>query len=236
MFNNISRKLFYLWDNTEKYGRARQTKDGNMRLACCITKATAHTQNICLFLFHGNGYANAPQYYVYIHIACLVLILFYPCFPFVSLFISLLLIYTLPSFNSFSSPFLFLLAVISFLPLSCLPPELLGSRKTSFLNMFLVLKLSCLSLADVIRSVTLAWSLICLQTAAFPSTQPMAGQLPAHPSCNLARVLIPSEITNTSEITKTFNWDNTVPRSKTVKSLARTWQSIVWKQVSRVTR
>ena len=46
------------------------------------------------------------NYYVYIHIACLVLILFYPCFPFVSFFISLLLIYTLPSFNSFFvSPF-----------------------------------------------------------------------------------------------------------------------------------
>ena len=143
-----------------------------------------------------------PNYYVYIHIAYLVLISFYPCFPFISLFISLLLIYTLPSFNSFSSPFLFLLAVILFLPLSCLPPELLGSRKTSFFNMFLALKLTWLSLADIIRSVTLAWSLICLETAVLPSPPPMAGQLPAHLSCNLVRVLIPSKIIYTSEITK----------------------------------
>jgi hypothetical protein len=65
-----------------------------------------------------------------------------------------------------------------FLPLSCLSPELLGSRKTSSFYVCLVLKLTCLSPADIIRSVTSAWSLICLQTAVFPSTPPMAGQLP----------------------------------------------------------
>jgi len=41
-----------------------------------------------------------------------------------------------------------------------------------------------------------------IKFALFPSTPPMAGQLPAHPSCDLVRVLIPSDITNTSDITK----------------------------------
>jgi hypothetical protein len=38
------RKSWRLWDNVQKYGRARQATNGNiiqhMRVACCITKAT----------------------------------------------------------------------------------------------------------------------------------------------------------------------------------------------------
>jgi hypothetical protein len=63
------RKSCRLWDNVEKYGRARQATDdniiGRMCFACCITKAKTHTKNMYyLLLFHGNnGYANAPQWY-----------------------------------------------------------------------------------------------------------------------------------------------------------------------------
>jgi len=88
-----------------------------------------------------------------------VLFLFYSIrasLSFLSSFRCSLFILFLPSILFSSLLFLFLLAVILFLPLSCLPPELPGSRKTSFFYMFLVLKLTCLSLADIIRSVTSA--------------------------------------------------------------------------------
>jgi hypothetical protein len=54
------RKSCRLWDNVEKYGRARQATDDNiirrMRFACRITKAT-DTQYVAayLLLFHGNN-------------------------------------------------------------------------------------------------------------------------------------------------------------------------------------
>ena len=44
------RKSCRLWDNVEKYDRARQVADdnimGRMRIACWITKAATHTQNM----------------------------------------------------------------------------------------------------------------------------------------------------------------------------------------------
>jgi hypothetical protein len=62
----------------KKYGTARQATDGNiirrMRFACWITKATdTHSEYVILTVLHdNNGYANAPQCYVYTYIACLV--------------------------------------------------------------------------------------------------------------------------------------------------------------------
>jgi hypothetical protein len=67
-----------LWDNLEKYGTAGQATDDNtirrMRVACCITKARdKHAEYVTLIVFPGNnGYANAPQFYVYTYIACLI--------------------------------------------------------------------------------------------------------------------------------------------------------------------
>jgi hypothetical protein len=57
MFNNFfAWKSCRLWDNVEKYGRARQAIDDNitrrMRFACWITKATdTHTQYVILIAF-----------------------------------------------------------------------------------------------------------------------------------------------------------------------------------------
>jgi hypothetical protein len=47
-----------------------------MFIVCWITKATDNTQNMyCLFLFdRKNGYANAPECYVYTYIACRVVL------------------------------------------------------------------------------------------------------------------------------------------------------------------
>jgi hypothetical protein len=49
MFNFFFRKSCRLWDNVEKYGRARQATDDNiisrMRFACRIPRAT-DTQNM----------------------------------------------------------------------------------------------------------------------------------------------------------------------------------------------
>jgi hypothetical protein len=56
----------------EKYGTARQATDDNiirrMRFACRITKATdTRSEYLTLIAFHGNnGYANAPQYLMYL--------------------------------------------------------------------------------------------------------------------------------------------------------------------------
>jgi hypothetical protein len=55
----------------EKYGTARQATEDNimrrMRITCWITKATdRHSEYVILIAFPGNnGYANAPQSYVY---------------------------------------------------------------------------------------------------------------------------------------------------------------------------
>ena len=59
MFNNLFffiRKSCRLWDNVEKYGRARQATDDNiirrMRIACCIPKATdTHSEYVILIAF-----------------------------------------------------------------------------------------------------------------------------------------------------------------------------------------
>jgi len=62
----------------EKYGRAKQATDNHtiwrMRFELWISKATTQSQNMQYsLLFHGNdGYANAPQCYVYMYSACLV--------------------------------------------------------------------------------------------------------------------------------------------------------------------
>jgi hypothetical protein len=59
-----------LWDNVEKYGRARQATDDSIicrrHFACCITKATnTHSGVLVILLFQGNkGYGNAPQCYI----------------------------------------------------------------------------------------------------------------------------------------------------------------------------
>jgi hypothetical protein len=67
MFNKTFSEIV-LWDNVEKFGRARNNTDenitGRMRFACWITKATdtqSEYETIKLLLFQGNsGYANAP--------------------------------------------------------------------------------------------------------------------------------------------------------------------------------
>jgi hypothetical protein len=62
----------------EKYGRAREATDDNiirrMRFACWVTKATdTHSEYVTLIAFpRNNGYANAPQCYIYTFIARLV--------------------------------------------------------------------------------------------------------------------------------------------------------------------
>jgi hypothetical protein len=59
----------------KNYGPARQTTDGNkimcMDSACWIIKATdTHSEYAISIAFYGtNGFANAPQYYVYNYIA-----------------------------------------------------------------------------------------------------------------------------------------------------------------------
>jgi hypothetical protein len=62
----------------EKYGIDRQATDDNitrrMRFAFWITKAIdTHSEYVVLTsLTRKNGYANAPQWYVYMHSVCLV--------------------------------------------------------------------------------------------------------------------------------------------------------------------
>ena len=62
----------------EKYGTAGHVTDGHCNTAhalCNLNKeGYSHTQNIeHLLLIHGNdGCANALQYYLYTHSACLV--------------------------------------------------------------------------------------------------------------------------------------------------------------------
>jgi hypothetical protein len=55
----------HLWDNVNKYVRAKQATNDNiirpMRVAYRVTKTHTHSEYVIL-LFHGNnGYANAPQ-------------------------------------------------------------------------------------------------------------------------------------------------------------------------------
>jgi hypothetical protein len=63
-------KLCCLWDNVEKYGRAKQaTYDDviwHVRISCWITKATDMRSEYVILLFHSSsGYMNVPQFYVY---------------------------------------------------------------------------------------------------------------------------------------------------------------------------
>jgi hypothetical protein len=56
IFKNFSQQSCRLWDNVEKYGRARQTTDSNikwrMRFACWITMATdTHAEYVILIAF-----------------------------------------------------------------------------------------------------------------------------------------------------------------------------------------
>jgi len=59
----------------EKYGTARPATDDNIiwriRFAFWATNATiTHSEHEILTFFHGNnGYANAPEYYVYTYTA-----------------------------------------------------------------------------------------------------------------------------------------------------------------------
>jgi len=62
----------------EKYGTTKKDTGDNitlrMRLACWINKyIDTHSEYVVLTTFaRKNGYANAHQWYVYMHIACLV--------------------------------------------------------------------------------------------------------------------------------------------------------------------
>ena len=74
MFNNFFPQYHAVWDNVEKYGRARQATDDNISViwrvgfTYQITKAGLQ----CLLLFHGNNwYASTTQCYVYTYTACL---------------------------------------------------------------------------------------------------------------------------------------------------------------------
>jgi hypothetical protein len=66
MFSKFPRKSCRLWDNVEKYGKARPATGDNIirhvLFACKITKAAnTHSEYVILFIFHGDsGYENAP--------------------------------------------------------------------------------------------------------------------------------------------------------------------------------
>jgi hypothetical protein len=77
MFSNFFffQKSCRLWDNVEKYGRARQATDGNiirrMRFACWVTKATdTHSEYVILTVFQRQPWllerASVLNVYVYI--------------------------------------------------------------------------------------------------------------------------------------------------------------------------
>jgi hypothetical protein len=77
MFNNFcSTVVIYkiMWENSIEPDRPQMTI-WRMRFTCWVTKAkNTHTLGILnIYLFpRQNGYANAPQFYVYTYIACLV--------------------------------------------------------------------------------------------------------------------------------------------------------------------
>jgi hypothetical protein len=78
-FQNPSSENRAVYENVEKYGRARQASDDTiirrMRFACWINKATnTHLEYVILIVLHGNnGYAKAPECYIYMYNASLVL-------------------------------------------------------------------------------------------------------------------------------------------------------------------
>jgi hypothetical protein len=56
MYNNFFWKLYYLWDNVEKYGRARQATDHSiiqhMPFVCWINRVTdAHSEHVIRIAF-----------------------------------------------------------------------------------------------------------------------------------------------------------------------------------------
>ena len=61
-----------MWKNMVQPGRSEMA----MRIASWITKATdTHSEYVILIVFSGNnGYANAPQYYVYTCISSLLIL------------------------------------------------------------------------------------------------------------------------------------------------------------------
>ena len=86
MFNNFSQKSNRVWYNVETCCTARQATDSNTRFACWMSKATdIHSEYVILIAFPrqqrfrervsmNNVFANASEYSVYKHTACLVLL------------------------------------------------------------------------------------------------------------------------------------------------------------------
>jgi hypothetical protein len=67
----------------EKYAKARQARDDNIRRTCnalWVTKATdVHSEYVILFFHGNNSYANAPERNVCTNIACPVIFVIF-CF------------------------------------------------------------------------------------------------------------------------------------------------------------
>jgi hypothetical protein len=77
----LSRKSCRLWDNVEKYGRARQATDDSivrrMRFACWITKATdTHSEFAILIAFPRQQWLRERASLLLLHAYCLC------CFPY----------------------------------------------------------------------------------------------------------------------------------------------------------
>jgi hypothetical protein len=65
IFHNVFGKSCRLWDNVEKYCRARQATDDNMAHALSVldTKGYKHTLRILLFFHCNSSYTNELQSY-----------------------------------------------------------------------------------------------------------------------------------------------------------------------------
>jgi hypothetical protein len=81
MFNKFFPKILPLWDNAEKYGRARQATDDNtirrMRFEWWITKATdGHSEYVIFIAFPRQQWlSERASMLLYRYIACLVFFL-----------------------------------------------------------------------------------------------------------------------------------------------------------------
>jgi hypothetical protein len=78
----FSGKLCCLWDNVEKYGRARQATDDNiirrMRFACWITKATdTHSEFVILIAFTQQEWLRERASMFLLHAYCLSCLKYY---------------------------------------------------------------------------------------------------------------------------------------------------------------
>jgi hypothetical protein len=77
MFNNVSPlKSCSLWDNVEKYGRARQATVDNiirwMRIACCITKArNTHSEDVVRIAFPLQQWLHEHSSMLRLYVHCL---------------------------------------------------------------------------------------------------------------------------------------------------------------------